>query len=180
MIWCSRMVIWTIKSDPQGIHGLFNLRKQPVTGRESSNQKNSLENVSMKLQRRMKNLTEIVFFDTLRWSLMALIIESIEGWKNVATSFLGKRICHQNLVSDGHNTMTHAASLSAPPRIPSALSVSWELIWTYIGLFLNVNLVFLSNSFTRYSTFLWKFEPRRWSRRKGPILVNDGRDERIY
>ena len=73
------MVIWTIKSDPQGIHGLFNLRKQPVTGRESSNQKNSLENVSMKLQKRMKNLTEIVFFDTLRWSLMALIIESIEG-----------------------------------------------------------------------------------------------------
>ena len=73
------MIIWTKKSDPQGLDGKFNLRKQPVTGGKSSNQKNGLENMSMKLQRRIKNLTEIVFFDTLRWSLMAWTIQSIEG-----------------------------------------------------------------------------------------------------
>ena len=92
------MVIWSIKSDPQGIHGKFYLRKQPVTGGKSSNQKNGLENMSMKLQRRIKNLTEIGFFDTLRWSVMALTIQSIEGWKNPAASFLGERICRQKVV----------------------------------------------------------------------------------
>ena len=92
------MVIWTIKSDPQGIHGKFNLRKQPVTRCKSSNQKNRLENMSMKLPKRIKNLTEIFFFDTLHWSLTALTIQSIEGWKNPATSFLGEGICHQNIV----------------------------------------------------------------------------------
>lgn len=42
----SHIVIWTIKSNPQRIHGKFNLRKQPVTACKSSNQKNGLTHVN--------------------------------------------------------------------------------------------------------------------------------------